>query len=108
MARTPVCAKLALTANQWNAVYTVSAAPVLNCNVNFNVVNDGTSTVSVRVAIGANPPGANDPFESSKALILAPGGRLERSAIVALAGEIFTFYPDATGIVVRVYGYEES
>tara|TARA_R110000772_G_scaffold62506_1_gene140460 strand:- start:748 stop:1062 length:315 start_codon:yes stop_codon:yes gene_type:complete len=95
----------ALVADTNTTVYTVPANTVSTLNI--ALVNRGDDPAKVRVAItDAANPGDADWIEYD-AEIPAAGGVLERTALVAGAGEKIIIYSDVGGISARVHGFEE-
>lgn len=85
-------------------VYTVPAGKVATFNI--NIVNRGTSTASVRVAIAANGTPTSAEYLEYGAAIPA-GGVLERTGLRASAGKNIVVYANSADTSVNVYGYEE-
>lgn len=72
--------------------------------VEVAVCNRNSSSVKVRVSIGASTPAAQDYIEYDT--VLPPNGVLERKRVVS-NGENVVVYSDAANVSVRVDGYEE-
>lgn len=86
-------------------VYTVPSAKVATFNV--NLVNRGTAVATIRIAVSATgTPGATEWIEYG-AQLLANGGILERTGIVAQATKNVVVYSDVANVTASVYGYEE-
>ena len=93
------------SANTNTIVYTVPASTVASINV--AVVNRGLSDALVRVAVAANgTPTSADYIEYD--VTIPANGVLERTAIVAGAGEHVVVYASTADCSVRVHGYEEE
>lgn len=91
------------TATTNTTVYTVPASTVATCTV--NICNRSTSAITARVAIASTGTPADSEWIEYDASI--PGnGVLERSGIVAHAGERIVVYVSAATASVNVYGYE--
>lgn len=85
-------------------VYTVPSATV--ATVNVSVVNRGADAATVRVAItSAASPAAADWVEYD-APVPGAGGVLERTALVAGAGEKIIVRANTANCTVRVHGFE--
>ena len=96
-------ASLAAATN--TTVYTVPSAKVATFNV--NLVNRGTAVATIRIAISATgTPGVTEWIEYG-AQLLANGGILERTGIVAEATKNVVVYSDVANVTASVYGYEE-
>lgn len=96
----------ALDADTPTTVYTVPENTVATLNI--ALVNRGTDPAKVRVAItDASNPGDADWIEYD-AEIPASGGVLERTALVAGAGENIIIYSDVGSVSARVNGFEET
>lgn len=94
-----------LAADTNTTVYTVP--PSTMATINVAIVNRGTASSVVNVAISpaANPANA-DFIEFGVAI--PPNGILERTAIVAGAGERVVVRSSTANCSVRVHGFEES
>ena len=96
----------ALVADTTTTVYTVPASTMATLNI--ALVNRGADLAKVRVAItDAANPGDADWIEYD-AEIPAAGGVLERTALVAGAGEKIIIHSDVGSVSARVHGFEES
>lgn len=95
----------ALTANTDTTVYTVPASTV--ATVNIAVVNRGTSAATVNVAIASSGTPANADYVEYGVSVPA-SGILERTAIVAGAGEKVVVRSSTSDCSVRVHGFEEA
>jgi hypothetical protein len=84
-------------------VYTVPASNTATLNI--NVCNRGNSAITVRLAIASTASPADSEWLEYDASIPA-NGVLERSGIVAQAGELVVAYVSAATASVNVYGYE--
>lgn len=91
------------TATTNTTVYTVPASTVATFTV--NICNRGTSTITVRLAIALTATPANEEWIEYDASIPA-SGVLERTGIVAQAGERVVAYVSAATASINVYGYE--
>lgn len=85
--------------------YTVPASTLASFSV--NMVNRGTSSVAVRLAIAATANPGNAEWLEYDSSIPA-NGVLERTGLVASAGKQVVVYVGAAQISVNVYGYEEA
>lgn len=85
-------------------VYTVPAGKVATFNV--SIVNRGSSVVSARLAIASTASPATSEWIEYGAAIPS-SGVLERTGIVANAGENVVVYASSADLSVSVYGYEE-
>lgn len=96
-----------LTANTYATVYTVPASTVSTLNI--AIVNRGSTEASVRVALTteATTPALADFIEYDVG-IPGTGGVLERSALVAGAGEKVMVRSTSGDASVRVHGFEEG
>ena len=86
-------------------VYTVPASKTATFNI--NIVNTATSVASVRIAVSATGTPATTEYIEYGANVLANGGVLERTGIVANTTKNVVVYSTIAGISVSVYGYEE-
>ena len=94
----------ALAANTDTTVYTVPASTVATINV--AIVNRGSADATVNVAIA--PTGAPDNADYIEFGVSIPAnGILERTAIVAGAGERVVVRASTANCSVRVHGFEE-
>lgn len=68
-------------------------------SMTINVANDNTTEVTVRISIGGDviEPDTTIPAK----------GVLERTALIAVAGEAVTVRASAAGVTFRAYGIEE-
>ena len=96
-------AALAATTN--TTVYTV---PATTCTVlSLAVVNRGTTTVSVRVALAsASTPTSAEYIEYDAQI--GPGGTLERTGIMMNAGKLLVCYASNANVSVTAFGIETS
>lgn len=78
-------------------LYTVPA--MKSAVFNLNVCNTTAAAVSVRVSVG----GDSIEYDAS----IPANGVLERTALIAEAGEVVSVRASATGVVFRAYGIEE-
>lgn len=85
-------------------VYTVPVGKIAVCSV--SIVNRGTDTVFVRLAVAASSSPSNSEYLEYEAPI-PPSGVLERAGIVATAGKLFVAYANTANTSVNIYGYEE-
>lgn len=95
-------ADLAATTN--TNLYTVPASKTATINASF--VNRTSGNISVRMAIAAAAIPVTKEYVEYDAVIPA-NGVLERTGLVAGAGELIVCYASATGISVRIFGFEE-
>lgn len=94
----------ALAANTDTTVYTVPASTVATINV--AIVNRGSESATVNVAIAPAGTPANADYIEYGVTIPAKGV-LERTAIVAGAGEHVVVRASTANCSVRVHGFEE-
>lgn len=95
----------ALSANADTTVYTVPVGMV--ATLNFSVTNRGQSDTVVNVAISTSgAPTTAEYVEYS--VVLPASGVLERTALVASAGERVVVRSSTTECSVRVHGFEEA
>lgn len=85
-------------------VYTVPSGKLATFSV--NVVNRGSAAVSFRLAIAATGTPTTEEWIEFGAAIPA-NGVLERTGLVAQAGERVVAFTSAADVSVNVYGYEE-
>jgi len=85
-------------------VYTVPASKLASFTV--SIVNKGSSVTSTRLAIASSGTPSNSEWIEYGAAIPA-NGVLERTGIVAQAGENVVVYASTGDLSVSVYGYEE-
>ena len=86
-------------------VYTVPAGKVGIFSI--NIVNRNGTLATVRIGISATgTPGTTEWIEYG-AQVLANGGVLERTGLVAQAAKNVVVYSDVANTSVTVYGYEE-
>ncbi len=90
-------------ANTWFAIGTVPTSGEFG-TIGFTVVNtDASSPVSFNLAISAaTTPSEQDTIESN--VTLSPGGVLERTQIIANAGETLFIQASSSTLAVRLYG----
>lgn len=91
---------LAATTNTTVATFTVDAT------ISINVTNRTISPIKVRLAIGTNATPADADWINYDVEIPA-NGILERTGQAVSSGERVVAYAAATGISVRVHGFEE-
>lgn len=96
----------ALAADTTITVYTVPASTVATLNI--TLVNRGADPAKVRVAItdSTNPSDAD--WIEYDATIPSVGGVMERTALVAGAGENIIIHSDMGSVSARVHGFEEA
>ena len=94
-----------LAANTDTVVYTVPSGKLASCNV--AIVNRGTSAALVNVAFSSTTSPALSEYVEFQVKIPA-NGILERTAIVAGAGERVIVRSSTADCSVRVHGYEED
>lgn len=85
-------------------LYTVPAGTVSTVNVRF--ANKNAASAKVRLAIGVGASPADSDYLSYDQSIPA-NGIIEDTGIVCGAGEKVWAYSTATGVSVRVHGFEE-
>lgn len=95
-------ANLSATTN--TTIYTVPNLMVSTMNI--NVVNRTSAAITIRLAISANASPVVAEYIEYDVSIPA-NGVLERTGLVAGAGENVVAYASASGISVRVHGFEE-
>lgn len=95
----------ALPANADTSVYQVPGGLV--ASINFAIVNRGRTDAEVSVAICTAATPTNAEYVEFGA-ILPPGGVLERTALVAGAGERVVVRSSTANCSVRVHGFEET
>lgn len=105
--RSGTLGKLALTAGTTTGIFKVATGNT--AVISMSVVNtDPVTNAKVRVAITtAVGPSMGDYIEYD-VVINAGGGVLERTGIVMGADDEIFFRSDISGVIARVYGYEES
>jgi len=85
-------------------VYTVPSGKVATFNV--GIVNTTATPILFRVAIASTgTPASNEWIEYDATL--QPNDVFERTALVAGANERVVVYGSASGLAVRVYGFEQ-
>lgn len=95
-----------LAAATFATVYIVPAGKVTSFNI--NIVNRGAVSAIIDVAIAtSDTPGNADYIEFGTAIPYG-GGILERSALVASAGERVVVRSSTADCSVRVHGFEEN
>lgn len=99
--------KAALTANTYHKLFTVSNSHVATFNV--AVVNRADDVAKVRIAISSedSTPG-NEDFIEYDVKLPAAGSVLERTGLVASAGESVFVYGDTGNLSARAFGFEEQ
>lgn len=95
----------ALAAATNTVVYTVPASTI--ASINIAVVNRGSTPAIVNVAIAATGTPTNAEFLEF-GVTIPTNGILERTAIVAGAGEKVVVNASTANCSVRVHGYEEA
>ncbi|WP_178860851.1 hypothetical protein [Thiomicrorhabdus cannonii] len=97
----------ALAADTYTTVYTVPAGKA--ATINIALVNRGADTALVRVALTneAVTP-LDEDFIEYDAKLPIDGGILERTAVVASAGEKIMVMASTASVTVRVHGFEED
>lgn len=96
----------ALVADTLTTVYTVPASTMATLNI--TLVNRGEDPAKVRVAITDSPNPSDADWIEYNTTIPANGGVLERTALVAGAGENIIIHSDTGTVSVRVHGFEEA
>jgi hypothetical protein len=86
-------------------VYTVPASKLATFTVNI-VNRDSTESASVRLAISSTNTPANSEWIEYNTTLL-PNCVLERTGLVAQAGENVVIYSSTSLLSISVYGYEE-
>lgn len=97
--------KASLAATTWTAVYTVPAST--RATAKIRLANRTTAGIKCCIAVGTNTTPADADYINYDVGIPA-NGILEVTGIVCAAGEAVRVYADATGISVRVHGFEEA
>lgn len=92
-----------IAASTNTTLYTVPASTT--STFNLNLVNRGPSVVAVRISISASGTPANEEYIEYD-WPLGVGDILERTGIVAGAGENVVIFATAAGVSANVYGYE--
>lgn len=101
---TGILGSAAPSANTNTTVYTVPVGKTATFNV--TIVNSGTYSALVRVAVAAaSTPSSSEYIEYET--LLEPSAVLERTGIVADAGKKVVVYASTATTDVNVYGYEE-
>lgn len=94
-------ASLAATTNTTVATFTTDAT------ISINITNRTTTAIKIRLAIGTNAtPAAADWINYD--VEIPANGILERTGQAVSSGEMVVAYAAATGISVRVHGFEET
>ena len=87
---------------------TVNTVPsAKTATFNINIVNRGTAVATIRIGVSATGTPGNTEWIEYGAQILANGGILERTGLVAQAAKNVVVYSDVANTSVTVYGYEE-
>ena len=86
-------------------VYTVPSAKIATFNI--NIVNRNTAVATIRIGVSATGTPGNTEWIEYGAQILANGGILERTGLVAQAAKNVVVFSDVASTSVTVYGYEE-
>lgn len=94
-------ASLAATTNTTVATFTTDAT------ISINITNRTTTAIKIRLAIGTNATPADADWINYDVGIPA-NGILERTGQAVSNGEMVVAYAAATGISVRVHGFEET
>lgn len=92
------------TAATNTTIYTVPASK--GAVATINLVNTGSSTITVRVAISATGTPTSSEWIEYGAQIAA-SGVLERTGIAMSAAENVVVYTDIATLAVRIHGVEE-
>lgn len=95
----------ALAANTNTSIYTVPSTTV--ATIIIAVVNRGTNTSIINVAIAASSSPVDEDFIEFEAS-LPPNGVLERTGIVCSAAEQVVVRSSTANCTVRVHGFEEA
>ena len=91
-------------ANTNTTVYTVPSSVSATCNI--SVVNTGSTSVTVTIAISASStPAASEYIEYLTTL--QPSGVLERGGLVAQTGKNFVVNCSTASCAVSIYGFEQ-
>lgn len=101
---TGISASTTLAAATDTVVYLVPTATL--ATINIAVTNRGIANAEVNIAIAPDDtPGAEDYIEYG--VIIPPKGILERTAVVAVAGENVIVRASTADCTVRVHGFKE-
>ena len=102
---TGILGQFAPSAATNTTVYTVPSAKIATFNI--NIVNRNTALATVRIGISATGTPGDTEWIEYGAKVLADGGILERTGLVAQAAKNVVVYSDVASTSVTVYGYEE-
>ena len=102
---TGILGQFAPSAATNTTVYTVPSAKIATFNI--NIVNRGTAVATIRIGISATGTPGDTEWIEYGAQILANGGILERTGLVAQAAKNVVVFSDVASTSVTVYGYEE-
>jgi hypothetical protein len=102
---TGILGQFAPSAATNTTVYTVPSAKIATFNI--NIVNRNTAVATIRIGVSATGTPGNTEWIEYGAQILANGGILERTGLVAQAAKNVVVFSDVASTSVTVYGYEE-
>ena len=103
---TGLLGKAAPSANANTTLYPVPASTFIVANL--SVVNRGGTDAKVRVWIGTTLIPANADYVEFDAIIPAGGGVLERTSLMAEAGELVNISDDQGTCSYRLFGYAKG
>jgi len=110
---TGLLGKAAIPADVYTPVYTVTAGKTLTANI--RAINVSSTALTMRLAIcppgyvaGATPAATDWIEPLDLPLALGPTGFLEEVGMVIGAGEVIVAFASATGMTVRVAGFESA
>ena len=99
-----ILARLDMTINSNNSVYTVPASKV--ASVTLSLCNRGGVDAAVKVALSTSSSPANGDYIEWNTVIPI-GSVFERTGIVMDASKIIVITPDVANVSAVVYGFEE-
>ena len=102
---TGILGQAALTAATNTTIYTVPATTFTVFSI--SVLNRGTTTASVRIALASAATPTNAEYIEYDAQI-GPGGTLERTGIMMDAGKLLVCYASNANVSVSAFGIETS
>lgn len=95
-------ANLSATTN--TTIYTVPATKLASFSV--NICNRNTNSAAVRIAVSSSGTPAATDWVVYDAIVQG-NGVLERSGLVAEAGQLVVVYASAANVTAMAFGYEE-
>ena len=102
---TGILGQAALAATTNTTIYTVPATTFTVLAI--SIVNRGTTTASVRVALAASSTPTNAEYIEYDAQ-LGPNGVLERTGIMMNTGKLLVVYASNASVSVSAFGIETS